>query len=95
MVLQDLPYVSSLSSENTDGSSRKIYSKLQLKKKEVDEIMGDEQWEMADVVTNIRCPRCHGKKAYFHMMQTRSSDEPMSQFFKCHAKHCGHFWRVD
>lgn len=78
------PYVANI----TQG---KIFHNIELKKKEVDEILGQEQWNNSEIIDTIRCPKCHGKRAYFQMMQTRSADEPMSQFFKCVT--CGHFWR--
>jgi len=37
------------------------------------------------------CEKCGNKKAYFWTMQTRSSDESETKFFKCTK--CGHTWR--
>ncbi|MBD3354521.1 transcription factor S [Candidatus Woesearchaeota archaeon] len=37
------------------------------------------------------CPKCGHKKAYFWEVQTRASDEPATQFFKCEK--CKHIWR--
>jgi DNA-directed RNA polymerase subunit M len=37
------------------------------------------------------CPKCGNKRAYFWMIQTRSSDEPPTQFFRCTS--CKHTWR--
>ncbi|ORM41523.1 Transcription factor S [Babesia sp. Xinjiang] len=37
------------------------------------------------------CPSCHNKEAYFMSIQTRSADEPMTQFFVCTA--CRHRWK--
>ena len=42
-------------------------------------------------ITNKMCPKCEHTKAYYFLRQTRSADEPPTQFFKC-AK-CGHNWR--
>lgn len=39
----------------------------------------------------ITCPKCQHNKAYFHLMQTRKSDEPPTQINECVA--CGHSWR--
>lgn len=39
----------------------------------------------------IHCPKCGHGKAYFHLMQTRKSDEPPTQINECVA--CGHSWR--
>jgi DNA-directed RNA polymerase subunit M len=37
------------------------------------------------------CPKCGHDKAYFHLMQTRRSDEPPTQINECVK--CGHSWR--
>ncbi|MES2155319.1 MAG: transcription factor S [bacterium] len=37
------------------------------------------------------CPKCQHDKAYFHLMQTRRSDEPPTQINECTK--CGHSWR--
>jgi DNA-directed RNA polymerase subunit M len=41
--------------------------------------------------TSIACPECSHSSAYWWMQQTRSDDEPPTQFFRC-AK-CKHVWR--
>lgn len=38
-----------------------------------------------------KCPECGNKKAYFWTMQTRSSDESETKFYKCTK--CDHTWR--
>ena len=43
------------------------------------------------VTTDVVCPNCGAREAYYWSVQTRSADEPMTQFFKC--KKCGHTWR--
>lgn len=43
-------------------------------------------------VVDIKCPSCKNKEAYFWTMQTRSSDESETKFYKC--KKCEHTWRV-
>jgi DNA-directed RNA polymerase subunit M len=40
---------------------------------------------------SVSCPKCGHDRAYFHLMQTRRSDEPPTQINEC-AK-CGHSWR--
>lgn len=42
--------------------------------------------------TDVICPKCGNKKAYYWFLQTRASDEPETQFLKCTA--CKHQWRV-
>ena len=38
-----------------------------------------------------KCPKCKNKEAYFWTMQTRSSDEAETKFYKC--VNCEHTWR--
>ena len=46
---------------------------------------------IAAPVVNENCPKCNHSKAYFWMVQTRSSDEAPTKFFKCLK--CEHTWR--
>tara|TARA_Y100000310_G_C20255527_1_gene611157 strand:- start:109 stop:426 length:318 start_codon:yes stop_codon:yes gene_type:complete len=41
--------------------------------------------------TNIDCPKCEHKEAFFWTQQTRASDEAETQFFECTK--CRHRWR--
>ena len=43
-------------------------------------------------VVEVKCPICKHKEAYFWTMQTRSSDESETKFYKCTK--CEHTWRV-
>lgn len=40
---------------------------------------------------SVTCPKCGHDKAYFHLMQTRRSDEPPTQINECVK--CTHSWR--
>lgn len=42
-------------------------------------------------LTDKACPKCEHNRAYWWMQQTRSADEPPTQFFKCYK--CKHTWR--
>jgi len=44
-------------------------------------------------VTHKMCPKCSNEKAYWWVQQTRSGDEPPTQFFKCFNGRCRHVWR--
>jgi len=41
--------------------------------------------------TNKECKKCRNNEAYYWLIQTRSADEPPTQFFKCTK--CKHTWR--
>ena len=50
--------------------------------KEVDDVRGDaELFKHADA-TDVNCPNCNSKRAYFFQFQTRSADEPMTNFYR-------------
>ncbi|MFH0837420.1 MAG: transcription factor S [Candidatus Aenigmatarchaeota archaeon] len=37
------------------------------------------------------CPKCEHMRVYWWLQQTRSADEPPTQFFRCEK--CNHVWR--
>ena len=41
--------------------------------------------------TKILCEKCGNDEAFWWMVQTRSIDESMTQFYRCTK--CGHTWR--
>ena len=41
--------------------------------------------------TQADCPKCAHNQAYYWLVQTRSTDEPETQFFRCVK--CDHQWR--
>jgi len=43
-------------------------------------------------IVDIKCPECKNKDAFFWTMQTRSSDESETKFYKCVK--CEHTWRI-
>ncbi len=42
-------------------------------------------------MTDKECPKCEHDRAYWWMQQTRSADEPPTQFFRCEK--CKYTWR--
>ena len=42
--------------------------------------------------TDAECPKCSNKNAYYWQIQTRSSDEAETTFYKCTK--CDHTWRA-
>ena len=58
--------------------------------KPLDDILGGAAaWENVDK-TEVTCPKCAHRMAYFMQLQTRSADEPMTTFYKCVS--CAHRW---
>lgn len=58
-------------------------SRVKLKRKEVDDVLGGaDAWENVDR-TATNCPFCLHNEAYFMQMQIRSADEPSTTFYKC------------
>ncbi|HLC31385.1 MAG TPA: transcription factor S [Candidatus Nanoarchaeia archaeon] len=43
-------------------------------------------------IVQIKCVQCDNNKAFFWTLQTRSSDESETKFYKCTK--CKHTWRV-
>jgi len=41
--------------------------------------------------TDVPCPKCENKMAFWWMQQMRSADEAPTRFYKCTK--CGHVWR--
>jgi DNA-directed RNA polymerase subunit M len=50
-----------------------------------------EQQADARAQQDAECPKCGHGRAYFHLMQTRRSDEPPTEINECVK--CGHSWR--
>jgi DNA-directed RNA polymerase subunit M len=50
-----------------------------------------EKEEIPLPVTDKFCPKCEHPKAYYWLQQTRSADEPPTQFFRCVK--CQYVWR--
>ena len=70
------PYVHNI----TGMVTNRKYPKL----KEVDDVLGGASaWENVDSAAEP-CPKCEHPRAYFMQLQTRSADETMITFSKCH-----------
>lgn len=50
-----------------------------------------EKDEITMPTTEKECPKCQHDKSYYWLQQTRSADEPPTQFFKCEK--CNYTWR--
>lgn len=58
---------------------------------EVVVIESEEEDKVLPITGDVVCPRCGNRGAYYWSVQTRSADEPMTQFFRCTK--CGYTWR--
>jgi len=55
-------------------------------------VVGDKESKLTTLpVTKIDCPRCGHDEAVWWFLQTRSGDEPPTQFYRCLK--CNHTWR--
>lgn len=62
---------------------KKYSSKVKMKRKEVDDVLGgSDAWENVDRTT-AKCPYCSHDTAFFMQIQIRSADEPSTNFYKC------------
>ena len=59
------------------------------KKKEEIVVIEDNRPDLP--TTDKQCEKCGNDEAYYWLIQTRSSDEPPTQFFRCTK--CRHVWR--
>lgn len=72
----------------SDGDGQTSFVEKVKKDKELEVL---EEEKNAYPLVDQECPKCHHPKAYFWEIQTRASDEPATQFFKC--ERCKHTWR--
>ncbi|MHA2120331.1 MAG: transcription factor S [Promethearchaeota archaeon] len=78
--------------ENDDSSLDPEH--IEKKKKDLEEnllIITNEDKISVNVRTRRICPKCEYKEAETWQVQTRSSDEPSTHFFKC--LECKYTWR--
>lgn len=72
--------------------NRKVKIEVSEKIKQQDIIkVIDEKSQNTYPEVEMTCPECKNKKAYFWTLQTRSSDESATNFYKCTK--CMHTWR--
>ena len=74
--------------KNKKGEKIELKEKFDTSKNKIETI--EEEVE-AMPLTDAECPKCGHKKAYYWMVQTRSSDEAPTKFFKCEK--CKKVWR--
>ncbi|PWN20624.1 putative Rpc11-DNA-directed RNA polymerase III subunit C11 [Microstroma glucosiphilum] len=73
--------------------TKQITKRTQLRRKEVDDVMGGEDsWKNVDS-TDTPCPKCENPRAFFMQLQIRSADEPMTTFYRCTDAKCANQWK--
>ena len=68
----------------------KIQASQKLEKADKIVVIEEKKLETKPVV-EMKCPECKHGKCYFWTLQTRSSDESETKFYKCTK--CEHTWR--
>lgn len=73
---------------------KKELNKFSEEKKMKDKITVFEEIEgkSLPIDTEVECPKCGNKGAYFWTMQTRASDESETKFYRCIK--CNYTWRI-
>ncbi|MDG6953159.1 MAG: transcription factor S [Nitrososphaerota archaeon] len=55
-------------------------------------IVGEKEEKLNSLpTTKMECPKCGHNEAFWWFLQTRSGDEPPTQFYRCVK--CSHTWR--
>jgi DNA-directed RNA polymerase subunit M len=73
-----------------DGADEEAFNTVEEQKKDLGIVVMDENNSTLPKTDN-ECPKCHNKKAYWWIEQTRSADEAPTRFYKCTK--CRHTWR--
>ncbi len=73
-------------------SDKKLKIKTSEKVENTEKIAVIKKDDNINPIVDIKCSKCKNKKAYFWTMQTRSSDESETKFYKCTK--CENSWRV-
>jgi transcription factor S len=74
------------------STKEKVNMKVSEKMEKPSEIaIADSKKSETHPIVDKKCPKCNNKKAYFWTLQTRSSDETETKFFKCTK--CENVWR--
>jgi len=73
-------------------SKAKLKTSEKLEEKKKIDVINEKDSEVYPIIElEHKCEKCGNKKAYFWTLQTRSTDEAETKFFKCTK--CSHTWR--
>jgi len=77
----------------SEGKYESGLSKIVIKTEEKDQQIDVREYD--DIKTmptiEIECPKCNNREAFWWLLQTRSGDEPPTQFYRCTK--CAQTWR--
>jgi DNA-directed RNA polymerase subunit M len=73
-----------------NAETKIVEESLKTEHKEIEII--DQEKDIVNPTIEAICPKCAHDKAEYWTLQTRSSDEPETRFFKCAS--CKHTWRA-
>lgn len=72
-------------------SNKKAKSEMKETLEEKEEIAVVDSEQTTNLIVEAICSKCGNNEAEHWSIQTRASDEPETQFFKCTK--CGHTWK--
>ncbi len=73
-----------------EGADEDAHTSTEVQEK-VEEVAVIDENSVALPKTDNECQKCHNKKAYWWLEQTRSADEAPTRFYRCTK--CGNTWR--
>jgi transcription factor S len=74
---------------NKEADNTSITESVTKEQAELEIVTEDEEKMLP--LADVDCPKCHHKKAYYWLVQTRAGDEPETKFLRCEK--CKHTWR--
>lgn len=77
--------------EKPSDQSVVVTTRIQRDKKDDLPFIEGDGPEVLPKSSDVICPNCGNREAYFWQVQTRSADEPMTSFFRCTK--CNSTWR--
>jgi len=71
----------------------KVNTKIVTKPKKEEVIVVEDNKPDRLPTTEKKCKKCGCPRSYWWIIQTRSSDEPPTRFYRCTNEKCKHTWR--
>jgi DNA-directed RNA polymerase subunit M len=78
--------------EDSGGATSPALELIEEEPSSTMKVLGDKEDKIKTMpTTQVECPKCGHNTAFWWFLQTRSGDEPPTQFFRCEK--CAHTWR--